>query len=191
MLPEAKSLLQTIVSRKGKDSASVVFATILETKGTQRSDLYVFDGLINAYLESDSVSDAIQCFRLSKKRKIRVAFDACKNILEHLMKLKSFKLAWEFHKEILEFGYPASLYFFNILMHKFCKEGEMRVAQSIFDEIRKWGLRPSVVSFNTLMNGYVSCSILLNFQGKELRSPFFEALWLGIPFWRSLASYFS
>ncbi|KZV30118.1 pentatricopeptide repeat-containing protein [Dorcoceras hygrometricum] len=155
LLSEAKSLLQMVVSRKGKNSASAVFGVIVETKGTQRSDLYVFTGLMTAYLETGFVSDAIQCFRLSKNHKFRVSFDACRKVLEHLMKLKSFKSVWGFYKEILECGYPASLYFFNNLMHRFCKEGEIVVARSIFCEIRKWGLRQSVVSFNTLINGYI------------------------------------
>ncbi|KAK6127461.1 hypothetical protein DH2020_038810 [Rehmannia glutinosa] len=155
MFIEANSLIQIVVSRKGKDSASAVFAAVLETRGTLGSDIYVFSGLISAYLELGFTLDAIQCFRLSKMHKFRVPFDTCKKVLEHLMKLKSYKLVWEFYEEILECGYPASLYFFNILMHRFCREGEMRLALSVFDGIRKWGLRPSVVSFNTLMNGYV------------------------------------
>ncbi|KAK4411784.1 putative pentatricopeptide repeat-containing protein [Sesamum angolense] len=155
MFLEAKSLIQVVVSRKGKDSASDVFAAILDTKGTQRSDIYVFSGLMTAYLESGFVLDAIECFRLAKKHKFRVPFDTCRKVLEHLMKLRSFKLVWGFYKEILECGYPASLYFFNILMHRFCREGEMRLARSVFDGIKRWGLRPSDVSFNTLINGYV------------------------------------
>ncbi|KAL0381098.1 UNVERIFIED_CONTAM: hypothetical protein Sangu_0174100 [Sesamum angustifolium] len=74
--------------------------TLLDTKGTQRSDIYAFSGLMTAYLESGFVLDAIECFR-------------------------------------------------------FCREGEMRLARSVFYGIKRWGLRPSDVSFNTLINGYV------------------------------------
>ena len=70
------------------------------------------------------------------------------------MKSNSPSAAWAFYSEILGCGYPPNVYDFNILMHRFCKDGKIREAQLIFDEIGKWGLRPSVVSFNTLINGY-------------------------------------
>ena len=66
MNQQAESLLRFVVSRKGKGSASSVFASILETKGTLSSS-FVFDALMSVYTEFGYVSDAIQCFRLTKK----------------------------------------------------------------------------------------------------------------------------
>jgi len=62
--------------------------------------------------------------------------------------------SWAFYSKILDCGYPSKVCNFNILMHSLCKEGKMKEAQLIFDQIGKWGLRPSAVSFNTLINGY-------------------------------------
>ncbi|CAN6569990.1 unnamed protein product [Malus baccata var. baccata] len=153
MYPQALSLLRLVVSRRGKDSVSSVFASILETRGTHQSN-YVFDALMNAYLDSGFVSDAFQCFRLIRKHNFRIPFHVCGCLLDKMLKLNSPVVAWEYFLEILDAGFPPKVYAFNVLMHKMCKEGKIEQAQMVFDEIGKRGLRPSVVSFNTLINGY-------------------------------------
>lgn len=155
MNSQAYSFIHTIVSRRGKDSAFTVFQAILKAKGTNfTSFVNVLNGLIAAYLDLGFVSDAIQCFRLIQKHKIRFPFQGCTKVLEYLMKLNSPMVAFDFYKEILEYGYPPSLYFFNVLMSKLCKEGKMVEARSVSTEMWKRNLRPSVVSFNILINGY-------------------------------------
>ncbi|XP_070003485.1 putative pentatricopeptide repeat-containing protein At1g09680 [Nicotiana sylvestris] len=155
MNSQAYSLIHIIVSRRGKDSAFTVFQAILKAKGTNFTSFEnVLNGLIDVYLDLGFVSDAIQCFRLIQKHKLRFPFQGCTKVLEYLMKLNSPMVAFDFYKEILEYGYPPSLYFFNVLMSKLCKEGKMVEARSVFTEIWKRNLRSSVVSFNSLVNGY-------------------------------------
>ncbi|KAF7831123.1 putative pentatricopeptide repeat-containing protein [Senna tora] len=167
MLPEAQSLLRFVVSRKGKDSAPSLFASILQTRGTHQSNL-VFDALIIAYADSGLVEDAIQCFRLVRKNDSRIQLRACGNLLDKMMKLNSAESAWGFYLEILDCGYPPKPFNFNVLMHRFCKEGNIRNAQLVFDEMRRRSLRPTVVSFNTLINGYCKSGNLK--EGFRLKS---------------------
>ena len=61
--------------------------------------------------------------------------------------------SWALYLEVLDSGYPPKIYFFNVLMHGFCKAGDVGNARLVFDEIPKRGLRPTVVSFNTLISG--------------------------------------
>ncbi|KAI3723036.1 hypothetical protein L2E82_34335 [Cichorium intybus] len=153
MFPEAESLLRFVVSRKGKHSAGSVFQAFIETKGTQHND-FVFDALLNCYVDNEFISDAIQCFRLAKVQNFRILLQSCRRVLDYLMKSNSNSTAWGFYLEVLGCGYPPDIYTFNNLMHKFSKEGMINDAKMVFDEIPKWGLRPSLVSFNTLLNGY-------------------------------------
>ncbi|KAE8021944.1 hypothetical protein FH972_007791 [Carpinus fangiana] len=153
MLAQAHSLLQFVVSRKGKDSACSVFACIVETKGTHYSN-FVFDALMNAYTDNGFVSDAFQCLSLVRKHKFRVPFHGCGYLLNKMVKSNSPASAWAFYREILDCGFPPNVFCFNVLMHKLCKEGKLKEARLVFDEIGKRGLRPTVVSFNTLINGY-------------------------------------
>ncbi|KAJ6752752.1 PENTATRICOPEPTIDE REPEAT-CONTAINING PROTEIN-RELATED [Salix koriyanagi] len=153
MNQQAESLLHFVVSRKGKGSASSVFASILETKGTLLSS-FVFDALMSVYTECGYLADAIQCFRLTKKHNLKIPFNGCKCLLERMIKMSSPMVALEFYLEILDSGYPPNVYSFNVLMNRLCKEGKVKDAQLIFDEIWKTGLQPTAVSFNTLINGY-------------------------------------
>ncbi|CAN4114756.1 unnamed protein product [Withania somnifera] len=84
------------------------------------------------------VSDAIQCFRLMQKSRIRFPFQGCTKVLEYFWNM----------------GILQMCIFFNVMMSKLCKEGKMMEARSVFTEMWKRNLRPSVVSFNTLINGY-------------------------------------
>ncbi|KAG9444489.1 hypothetical protein H6P81_015829 [Aristolochia fimbriata] len=151
MISEAQSLLQFVVSRKGKDSAPSVFAAILEAKGNQQPSL-IFNALMNAYTDSGYVSDAIQCFRLVRKHGYRIPYNSCSHLLDWMMKSNSPSAAWAFFSEILKCGFPPNVYTFNILMHSFCKEGKLKEARVILDEIRRRGMEPTVVSFNTLIH---------------------------------------
>lgn len=153
MFAEAQSLIGLVVSRKGKNSASSVFVTLVEMRGNPMCDFLV-DALMITYMDLSFIPDAIQCFRLSRKHKFAVPIRGCGNLLDRMMKLNPAGTVWGFYMEILDAGYPSNVYVFNILMNKFCKEGKICDAQKVFDEITKRGLRPTVVSFNTLINGY-------------------------------------
>ncbi|TYH04960.1 hypothetical protein ES288_A08G047000v1 [Gossypium darwinii] len=172
MLPQARFLLNFLVSRKGKDSASSIFASVLETKGTYQCD-FVFDSLMIAYTDLGFVSDAIQCFRLVRKHKLRVPFRGCKYLFDRMMKISSPIVSLGFYMEILDYGFPPNVYSFNILMNKLCREGLIKDAQMVFDEIASRGLHASVVSFNTLINGYCKSGNLD--EGFRLRSAMEEA----------------
>ncbi|CAN7039986.1 unnamed protein product [Brassica oleracea var. botrytis] len=150
MFDEAQSLIALVVSRKGKNSASSVFISVLETRGSD----FLVDALMIAYTNAGFIPDAIQCFRLSRKHKFTVPIRGCGSLLDRMMKVNPTETVWGFYMEILDAGYPSNVYVFNILMNKFCKEGKMCDAQKVFDEITKRSLRPTVVSFNTLINGY-------------------------------------
>ncbi|KAL1214245.1 putative pentatricopeptide repeat-containing protein [Cardamine amara subsp. amara] len=153
MFAEAQSLIELVVSRKGKNSASSVFISLVEMRGTPMCGFLV-DALMITYTDLGFIPDAIQCFRLSRKHKFVVPVRGCGNLLDRMMKLNPTGTVWGFYMEILDAEYPLNVYVFNILMNKFCKEGKLCDAQNVFDEITKRSLRPSVVSFNTLINGY-------------------------------------
>ncbi|CAL9214322.1 unnamed protein product [Arabidopsis halleri] len=153
MFTEAKSLIELVVSRKGKNSASSVFISLVEMRGTPMCDFLV-DSLMITYMDLGFIPDAIQCFRLSRKHQFVVPIRGCGNLLDRMMKLNPTATIWGFYMEILDAGFPLNVYVFNILMNKFCKEGNICDAQKVFDEITKRGLQPTVVSFNTLINGY-------------------------------------
>uniref|UniRef100_A0A0A0L668 Pentacotripeptide-repeat region of PRORP domain-containing protein n=1 Tax=Cucumis sativus TaxID=3659 RepID=A0A0A0L668_CUCSA len=152
MFQECQSIIRFLVSRKGKDSAASVFAAILDTAGTRCSN-FVFDALMIAYWDSGFVSDAIQCFRLVRNSNFQIPFHGCGYLLDKMINSNSPVTIWTFYSEILEYGFPPKVQYYNILINKFCKEGSIRDAKLIFNEIRKRGLRPTTVSFNTLING--------------------------------------
>lgn len=153
MLSEAQSLIELVVSRKGKNSASSVFSSLVELRGTPMCD-FIVDALMITYMDLGFTPDAIQCFRLSRKHKFVVPIRGCGNLLDRMLKLNPTGMVWGFYMEILDAGFPLNVYVFNILMNKFFKEGKICDAQKVFDEITKRSLKPSVVSFNTLINGY-------------------------------------
>nr|DAD35778.1 TPA_asm: hypothetical protein HUJ06_006418 [Nelumbo nucifera] len=132
----SQSLLQFVVSCKGKDSTSSIFASVLETRGTHEPNL-VFNALMNAYTDSGFISNAIQCFRLVRKHGFRILFHSCGYLLDRLMKSNSPAAAWAFYSEIFECGFPPNIYTFNILMHTLCREGKIKEAGLIFYEISK------------------------------------------------------
>ncbi|KAG4121412.1 hypothetical protein ERO13_D11G205366v2 [Gossypium hirsutum] len=149
MFPQARFLLNFVVSRKGKGSASSVWALVLETKGTHQCN-FVFDSLMIAYIDLGFFfSDAIQCFGLVRNHKLRVPFRGCQYLLDRMMKISSLIVSLGFYMEILEYGFPPNMYSFNILMNKLCREDLIKDVQMVFDEIERRGLNASIVSFNT------------------------------------------
>ncbi|PKI54411.1 hypothetical protein CRG98_025198 [Punica granatum] len=158
MFPHAQSLLNFLVSRKGNNSASSLFHSLLRSRPRSPSSpprsAFVFEALIVAYTDFGLLPDAIQSFRLSKKHNLPIPFRACRHLLDRMLKTSSPEAASEFHKEILDSGYPPSVYSFNLLMHRFCKVGKTKNAQILFDGMAEWGLAPTAVSFNTLISGY-------------------------------------
>ncbi|KAG5122777.1 hypothetical protein JHK84_041117 [Glycine max] len=92
---------------------------------------------------------------LSPPNKFPVPVQGCENLLRRVVRLRPVELerSWAFYLEVLDSGYPPKIYFFNVLMHGFCKVGGVGSARLVFDEIPKRGLRPTVVSFNTLISG--------------------------------------
>ncbi|MCP6508469.1 pentatricopeptide repeat-containing protein, partial [Klebsiella pneumoniae] len=43
---------------------------------------------------------------------------------------------------------------FNTVISGFCKVGQLRKAGDVAKDIRAWGLAPSVVTYNILIDGY-------------------------------------
>ncbi|KAI3873809.1 hypothetical protein MKX03_027078 [Papaver bracteatum] len=116
ILDEAQFLFSFIISRKGKDSVSSLLTAILDNRGPHQNDL-VFDVLMNAYIDSGFVSDAIQCFRLVKMNGFRVPYHSCGKLLDKLMKSESPEVAWGFYIEILDAGFQPNIYTFNPSMY--------------------------------------------------------------------------
>ncbi|CAE5957013.1 unnamed protein product [Arabidopsis arenosa] len=144
MFTEAQSLIELVVSRKGKNSASSVFISLVEMRGRPMCGFLV-DALMITYMDLGFIPDAIQCFRLSRKHNFVVPIRGCGNLLDRMMKLNPTGTVWGFYMEILDAGFPLNVYVFNILMNKFCKEGNICDAQKVFDEITKRNLRPTVM----------------------------------------------
>lgn len=106
------------------------------------------------YTDNGLVSNAIKCIRLIRMHKFRVSFRGCGYFLDKMMKSNSPTSIFAFYMELLDCGYPLNVCNFNVLMHKLCNENKLKEAQLVFDEIRKWGLCPTIVNFNTLIIGY-------------------------------------
>ncbi|CAD5312231.1 unnamed protein product [Arabidopsis thaliana] len=152
MFTEAQSLIELVVSRKGKNSASSVFISLVEMRGTPMCGFLV-DALMITYTDLGFIPDAIQCFRLSRKHRFDVPIRGCGNLLDRMMKLNPTGTIWGFYMEILDAGFPLNVYVFNILMNKFCKEGNISDAQKVFDEITKRSLQPTVIRKEMDQNG--------------------------------------
>ncbi|KAA3473825.1 Pentatricopeptide repeat superfamily protein [Gossypium australe] len=86
MFPQARFLLNFVVSCKGKGSACSIWALVLETKGTHHCN-FVFDSLMIVYTDLGFVSDVIQCFGLVRNHKLRVPFRGCQYLLDRMMKI--------------------------------------------------------------------------------------------------------
>ncbi|KAK7831019.1 putative pentatricopeptide repeat-containing protein [Quercus suber] len=161
MFPQAQSLLHFLVSRKGKDSACSVFASLVETKGTQYSDS-VFDALMIAYTDNGFVSDAIQCFRLVRKHNFRVPFRGCGSLLDKMMKSKTASSACAFYMKVLDCGYPpngkireAQLVFEEI-PSGVCvpREGRVVDAERTMKEMLSAGMKPDDATYTMVMDGF-------------------------------------
>ncbi|XP_020208572.2 putative pentatricopeptide repeat-containing protein At1g09680 [Cajanus cajan] len=166
MLPQAHSLLSFLVSRKGTNSASSLFSSLLRTMPRHHPVVgLLFDALICVYADSGFLHGAVHCFRLVTENNLPFPVKGCENLLRHMTRLKpvgskhsrAWASAWAFYLEVLDRGFPPRVYFFNVFMHGFCKVGDLGNARLVFDEIPKRGVRPTVVSFNTLISGYCRC----------------------------------
>ncbi|AES99219.1 PPR containing plant-like protein [Medicago truncatula] len=158
LLSQTHSLFLFIISKMGHHSSTSLISSLIQTVPTHHRhnhSVLVFDALIIAYTDSEFIEDAIQCLRLVKKNNFSIPVCGCDYLLRRVMKLNQQPgHCWEFYLEVLDYGYPPNVYLFNILMHGFCKIGDVMNARMVFDEISRRGLRPSVVSFNTLISGY-------------------------------------
>jgi pentatricopeptide repeat protein len=61
--------------------------------------------------------------------------------------------AYTFYLLLLDVGMPPETSQFNILMRDMVQLGELASAQNVFDEMRRRGVQPTVVSYNTLILG--------------------------------------
>lgn len=155
MFPQAHSLIEVIVSRKGRHSASSVFQVLMDTWVSHKnSPPAVYNMLMNTYIQAEMVPDAIQCFRLMRKHNCLISLQSCNALIKSLLKSNSTSAAWEFYTEMLDNGVPLNVYTFNMIIHCLCKEGNIKEACRLFEEIGRRGLLPSVVTFNTLINGH-------------------------------------
>nr|CAD1825255.1 unnamed protein product [Ananas comosus var. bracteatus] len=154
-LPSAAApLIRLLVARRGRDSAHALFSAALQATTPQAPHPALLAALTIEYTNADLISDAIQCIRLAIKHQLRLPFDACSYLLDRLMHSYSPAVAWAFYSEILDVGFPPTARPFNIIMHSFCKLGNLTNANLVFNEITRRGSRPTAVSFNTLIDGY-------------------------------------
>ncbi|KAL5842569.1 hypothetical protein ACOSQ3_013172 [Xanthoceras sorbifolium] len=87
-------LICHIVSKKGNDSSSSVFASHVETRGTHLPGInfdIIFDALMIVYVDLWFVNSAIQCFRLVRKHNFRIPVNGCRCLIDKMMKTKPMK----------------------------------------------------------------------------------------------------
>ncbi|ERM95884.1 hypothetical protein AMTR_s00060p00141630 [Amborella trichopoda] len=133
------SLLKTVVSHKGRESASSVFNTLRETQvedGQRHDQLSHSTSFENVYTDSGFISDAIECLRPVKKHGFKLPFQSCNYLMDCIMKSNTPAAAWAFYSEILDYAYPPSVYTFKMIMHSFSRIGKIKEAQVLFYDIR-------------------------------------------------------
>ncbi|KAH7574631.1 hypothetical protein JRO89_XS03G0323700 [Xanthoceras sorbifolium] len=63
-------------------------------------------------------------------------------------------------KDMVESGIPADEFTFNILIDGFCKDRNVLAAMKVFDEMKNQGVKVSLITYSSLINGLCACGKL-------------------------------
>lgn len=77
-------------------------------------------------------------------------------LIDGLCKIGRLKIAWYiFHMLMQNPGLTPDVVMYNIMIHGFCKEGQIQKANGLLLDMEEKGLEPNVVIFDTLMRGLI------------------------------------
>ncbi|XP_060209252.1 putative pentatricopeptide repeat-containing protein At1g53330 [Lycium barbarum] len=112
----------------------------------------VFCNIISFYGRSHLSEKALLMFNEIPSFRCYRSIKSVNTLLNALLNCKEYIKTGELLKNFEKYGTP-DVCTFNILMKMSCNRGYLGNARQVFDEMRKRGITPNVVTFGTLING--------------------------------------
>ncbi|KAL1533142.1 pentatricopeptide repeat-containing protein, mitochondrial [Salvia divinorum] len=147
-IPFPLSKLLAQVSMQDIDYANSIFKQI------KSPNLYMFNTMLRGHSISTDPGNTLLLFNRMRAENHSLDFDQFTfiSVLKSSSSLLEIRAGLGVHADILKSGFGSVLNVMNALLHFYCVCGMIKDARQLFDEL---GLRKDLVSWNTLMGGYL------------------------------------
>ncbi|XP_047958635.1 pentatricopeptide repeat-containing protein At1g26900, mitochondrial-like [Salvia hispanica] len=147
-IPFPLSKLLAQVSTQDINYADSIFNQI------KSPNLYMFNTMLRAHSISPDPGNSLLLFNRMRAENHSFDFDQFTfiSVLKSCSSLVEIRAGLGVHTDVLKSGFDSVLNVMNALLHFYCVCGMIKDARQVFDELR---LRKDVVSWNTLMGGYL------------------------------------
>ncbi|KAM0954352.1 putative tetratricopeptide-like helical domain superfamily [Dioscorea sansibarensis] len=154
----AKHELRSFAALDDLSSPFPSIASSIHTSSTLSgvSPSTVFDMLFRVYSDANLLSRALETFELLLSKFGRVDGRSCGVYLHALRRLGRMDSALEFFNRMLDIDcIDVSEHSMAIVVDGLCDNGEIEAARKVFEEMRQRGLRPNILSYNSLVEAYI------------------------------------
>ncbi|PIN12126.1 hypothetical protein CDL12_15266 [Handroanthus impetiginosus] len=119
----------------------------------------IFCNIITFYGRARLPHKALQVFDEIPSYRCQRTIKSVNTLLNSLLMCRKFDKMTEFLSGIEKYGSPVACTY-NILINACCMRSDLERARELFDEMRRRGVEPNVVTFGTLINGLCANSEL-------------------------------
>lgn len=150
---EIRKLMNGLV-KNDKYSISEIFHELSSMLGDSfRANSIVVDMLVQAYVHNTEVSLAFEALKRAWDYGFRLSVLPCNPLLSALVDAGDVNGMEYVFKGMLRKKIRPDLITFNTVVNGFCKVGQLQKAGDRLEDIKAWGLSPSVATYNALISG--------------------------------------
>ncbi|GKD50227.1 pentatricopeptide repeat-containing protein [Tanacetum coccineum] len=108
--------------------------------------------IMKVYSDNGMFSEGFEVFEYMWKNGVEIDEKSCTVYLVEVMRCGNLGLGLVFYDKMVECGIDVSVYSMTVVVDGLCKNGEVRKGMELVEEGVVKGVRPNVITFNTLID---------------------------------------
>lgn len=117
-------------------------------------DIFILDALMRSFTNAEMASCALVVLDRMRGVGDRPSLSAICVLLKLLLRFGDYGNVWMLFRDLFRRGPIPSIWVYNVMILGFCRKGYIRIGESLFYVMRKFGCEPNVYTYNILINAY-------------------------------------
>ncbi|GFZ00327.1 tetratricopeptide repeat (TPR)-like superfamily protein [Actinidia rufa] len=140
MYIDAHDILKDLITSTRVFPGCDIFDVLWSTRNVCIPGYGVFDTFFSVLVELGMLEEASECFLRMKSFKVRPKVRSCNYLLQRLSKTGNGEQSKKFFNDMVAAGVAASVFTYNIMIDYMCKEGDVKTARILFQQMKGMGV---------------------------------------------------
>nr|KAJ0210054.1 hypothetical protein LSAT_V11C400172440 [Lactuca sativa] len=150
----AQDVLSWMIRRIGVSRGQDLMEFMWRGHFGYESDFSVLDSLMRAFTNAEMDSHALQISRIMRGLGMQPCLSALSILFKLLLRIGDYGSVWKLFRDMIRKGPFPSNIAFNVMIHGFCRKGQVQTGESLLHLMSKFQCEPDVYTYNILINAY-------------------------------------